>query len=199
MTSTKTWTAVAEYLRGFEAYYPSISEWCLKVRDEVPSGRRSIFAFVSTDGFISGLAVTKNAERAKLCHISVSDELRTDGLGASLMRAAVFEMLTLGARRIHVTTGEEVALSYGEFFERFGFNRHSVCTGRYRRGIDELEWVALSEVIMSRLAGAGRGGHLDNTRQAHTLVRLAWEPVLGDFRWTAIPEGSYEACCAMAG
>ena len=154
---------------------------------------------MSTDGLILGLAVTKNAERAKLCHISVSDELRTDGLGESLMRAAVFEMLALGARRMHVTTGEEVALRYGDFFERFGFSRHSVCTGRYRHGIDELEWVALREIVTSRLAGAGRLDHVDDMGKARALVRLTWEPVLGDFRWTAMPDGSYETRSAMVG
>src|SRR5215813_9040993 len=110
--TTDSWAAVVHYLSTFEVYYPTISSWCSKVGAGIAAGNRSAFAMISTQGDIAGLAVTKNQDNAKLCHISVSEHARRDGAGALLMCTAIREMLSAGARHVHVTTGEEIAWAH---------------------------------------------------------------------------------------
>jgi hypothetical protein len=178
------WTGVSRYLLGFSALYPSIAEWCAKIRPEIASGRRSLLAFVSSGGDIGGLAITKNGEYSKLCHISISKHARAGRLGSSLMHAAATEMLSVGARRIHVTTSEEVAIDYGDFFERFGFRFHSCRKGRYRTNVDELEWVVSREMLSSRISSAEKFLHRGALEpSAYALVRLQMSHRIGDCGW----------------
>lgn len=184
-----TWKPVFDYLIGFSTFYPAIATWCAKVREDAHSGKRSVFAFVSSDGKIDGLAITKNGVRSKLCHISISDHARTDGRGASLMRAAAGDMLGSGARRIHVTTSEEVAAEYGEFFIRFGFARQSYRCGRYRPNADELEWEASRECLARRIVGSEHHGmpiSLPLVPARTTLMRLRWAAQRDDFEWIPV-------------
>lgn len=172
MTHSLEWASVTEYLRGFAQYYPGILDWSEKVRAGVPSRQRTVFAYVR-DQQVMGLAITKNAELAKLCHISVSPAVREDGIGASLMCAAILELLAAGARRAHVTTSEEVAVEYGAFFASFGFSGHSAQKSRYRRGVDELEWVASREVLYSALLS--RCWSKVSERPSPSFAQLTWD------------------------
>lgn len=193
MTGVCAWNSVATYLDCFATYYPGIATWAAKVRNGLPTRERSVFAFVSSTGALAGLAITKNQEDAKLCHISVAESAREDGLGARLMYAAVQEMLTAGARRIHVTTSEEVATHYGEFFERFGFHYHSFCRSRYRRGADEFEWQASRERVASQLWSQAQ---LCAAREyaGASLMRLRWIGGTSDLAWIPVHSPSAPSC-----
>jgi hypothetical protein len=181
------WTTVHDYLRRFSSLYPGIGMWSAKTLREVPTGRRSILAFLAADGTLDGLAITKNGLDAKLCHISISDRAREDGRGLSLMRAAALEMLNNGARRIHVTTSEEVAAEFGPFFERCGFSHVSARAGRYRRGADELEWESSRELLSARLFPRVRHP-LDETYR-HVPMQLEWRANSYSFDWTRFARG----------
>lgn len=195
MTGVCAWNSVVTYLDGFAAYYPGIATWAAKVRDGLPTRERSVFAFVSCTGALAGLAITKNHEDAKLCHISVAESAREEGLGAWLMYAAMQEMLTVGARRIHVTTGEEVATDYGEFFERFGFRYHSFCSSRYRRGADELEWEASRERIASQLWSQAQL-YAAREHAGASLMRLRWIGETSNLAWIPVHSQSTSSCFA---
>jgi GNAT superfamily N-acetyltransferase len=189
---------MSTYLLAFAPYYPEIEAWAWKLRDGVPTRRRSVFAFISGHGSIDGLAITKNEENAKLCHISVAHSAREDGLGASLMRVAVQEMLLAGARRIHVTTGEEVATDYGQFFERFRFRHHAVWKNRYRHGFDELEWAASRETVASRVWNEARVCAVQERTRA-SLMRLHRVGEAHDFEWKPVLHHSTTPCAARIG
>lgn len=196
MKTATTWAPVFEYLMGFSTFYPSIAAWCSKVREDLPSGRRSVLAFRSSEGAIAGLAITKNEEFSKLCHISITDNARSDGCGVSLVRAAAFEMISSGARRIHVTTSEEVTVEYGSFFERCGFSRYNTRTGRYRPGVDELEWVASRESLSTRLSL--RATRLtprfavSSPSPLSRVERLRWMAGTGEYDWVPMRLATWE-------
>ena len=63
VTGVCAWNSVVTYLDGFAAYYPGIATWATKVRDGLPTRKRSVFAFMSCTGALTGLAITKNQER----------------------------------------------------------------------------------------------------------------------------------------
>ena len=127
------------YLNHFRCYYPGILEWYSGLKDELLSGRRSVFVF-RKGSEIQGLAITKNGSSAKLCHISVSPTARERGIGGTLMRLALAEMKRRGAKEIHVTTGEEVFRDHAEFFRLSGFGLVDWRLNRYRPGASELIW-----------------------------------------------------------
>ena len=181
--SKEPWPAVREYLLGYASYYPHISTWCSKVHNQLPAGRRTVLGILASDGAIAGLAVTKNGRNSKLCHFSVSSQSRAHGMGAWLMRAATMEMIDHGAHRVHVTTSEEVASDHGEFFERCGFEFCSVLAGRYRRGVDELEWVASAEALVSATIRGTEWPDCDRAEQPRALASLMWIPHRLSFQW----------------
>ncbi|MBI4470503.1 MAG: GNAT family N-acetyltransferase [Acidobacteria bacterium] len=130
---------IRQYLRSFRRYYPGILEWYSGLTQEFSTGRRSLL--VSWKGpEIQGLAITKNGERAKLCHISVSPSARDRGLGLTLMQSAIQEMVCSGAREIRVTTGEEIFCEHSSFFFGVGFRPIDWQVHRYRRGSSEILW-----------------------------------------------------------
>src|SRR5215211_91998 len=130
---------ITGYLRNFQYYYPEILEWYSRLREEIVSGRRSVF--MSLKGCeIQGLAITKNGPKAKLCHISVSPTARDFGLGRILMRLALSDMTSRGANEIHVTTNERVFRDHGEFFHNSGFSLVDWHLNRYQKGTSELIW-----------------------------------------------------------
>lgn len=139
-----------DYLEMFRPTYPKIHTWAAKVLRQSCSVRRSLFSIVE-DGRLAGLAITKNASFAKLCHFSVLPSHRDQKLGKELLRAAAADMVALGAERVHVTTSEEVAEKFGGFFSRYGFTVESWERGRYNRGVDELVWVASRAALVHRL------------------------------------------------
>lgn len=133
------YTSVARYLTDFQRYYPGILEWHSRLKNDLESGNRKMF--VSWNGSdVKGLAITKNGHQAKLCHISVSSDARTRGLGSTLMQTALSDMVRCGAREIRVTTGEEVFGNHGPFFLAAGFEVIDWQVNRYRRGVSELVW-----------------------------------------------------------
>jgi len=142
---------VADYLDMFSDLYPGIQGWYHRISKEAPLGRRTIIALVRR-GRIEGLAITKNSAKAKLCHISIAKDLRERGAGMRLMRAAIYEMIEKGARRVHVTTGDDVVAEHGRFFARCGFEIASLNRNRYRRGHDEFVWSASPATLIRRLA-----------------------------------------------
>lgn len=131
--------ATRSYLGNFCRLYPGIIDWYEKVERDIGSGKRSVFAFLDGRG-IGGLAITKNGENAKLCHISVAPGLRHVGHGQRLMGLAIAEMLRRGANSITVTTGEEVFRLHGDFFADAGFQLLDRQLHRYRTGVAELIW-----------------------------------------------------------
>jgi hypothetical protein len=145
------WVPINRYLSGFSTFYPSIFDWFGKVLRESSTGRRTILGLVSETGELEGLAITKNTFRAKLCHISIAEPARGDGRAWILVQRATQEMLSRGARRVHVTTSEEVAQKYGAFFSRCGFAKETYRNDRYRPGAAEWDWVASSETLAMRL------------------------------------------------
>jgi hypothetical protein len=186
MSGPSTWHGVVDYLLGFSGLYPSIEAWSSKVRLGVRSGSRGVHAVIGGDGAIHGLAIVKNSAYAKLSHISVAPGVRDGGLGLQLIRVAVADMLRLGARQVHVTTGEEVTEQYGEFFIRCGFSRRSFRNNRYRRGAAEWEWTASPEILRRRLLiHSGEVTTCDTLSHSGSarvpLVRL--HPAFGHFEW----------------
>ncbi|MGE0827263.1 MAG: GNAT family N-acetyltransferase [Candidatus Binatia bacterium] len=130
---------IVRYLAHFRGYYPGILEWYSGLEEEFASGRRQ--QFVSWNGAdVQGLAITKNGDRAKLCHISVSPTARDQGLGRTLMQLALWGMVYRGAQEIRVTTGEEVFREHGAFFRAAGFEVIDWQVHRYRHGVSELLW-----------------------------------------------------------
>lgn len=189
MNALSSWASVSDYLLAFSSFYPTIAAWSLKVREAIPSGQRSVLALISPDDAVVALAITKNASYSKLCHFSVVNHARSAGLGLSLMRAAISEMTTRGAHRIHVTTSEEVACSHGAFFERVGFSLHSSQSGRYRCGVDELKWVALRETLVKALSLQIPVKPRKQTTQPTSgpmLARLHWVPSIQSLEWVPI-------------
>ena len=130
---------VARYLAGFRRYYPGILEWYSGLVDGLATGSRKMFVSWNQTG-VQGLAIAKNGYRAKLCHISVSPAARGQGLGRTLMSAAMRDMVNSGAREIRVTTGEEVFRDHAAFFQSVGFEVIDWHAHRYRRGDSELLW-----------------------------------------------------------
>jgi hypothetical protein len=145
------WAPLSRYLGGFSTFYPSILDWFGKVLREASTGRRSILGLVTEGGELDGLAITKNTLRAKLCHISIAEPARGDGRAWMLVQYAARDMLSRGARSVHVTTSEEVAERYGAFFSRCGFSKDTYQNGRYRPGAAEWEWTAAGEMLAARL------------------------------------------------
>jgi GNAT superfamily N-acetyltransferase len=141
---------VHAYLQPFSRYYPDIESWFRKVRAEAVGGRRRIFA-LRINGQLSGLAITKSGQKAKLCHFSLSPSARGLGLGRKLMTLAMRDLLTSGALAIHVTASDEVAEPYGGFFNRCGFDLSAYIRDCYRRGSDELIFAATPESLGSHL------------------------------------------------
>lgn len=141
---------ISSYLQPFSRYYPGIESWFRKVRAEAVIGRRRVFA-LRIDGRLSGLAITKTGQKAKLCHFSLSPSARGLGLGRNLMTLAMKDLLTSGALAIHVTTSDEVAEPYGGFFSRCGFDLSAYIRDCYRRGSDELIFTATPESLGSHL------------------------------------------------
>lgn len=131
--------SVGKYLSQFEEYYPDILAWFSVVKKELREGKRQIFAVVF-DSEIQGLAITKNGQRAKLCHISVCKSARDFGLGYSLMEYALQDMIHNGAEEIRVTTGEKVLKEHRSFFSAAGFHPVDWQLNRYRRGFSEILW-----------------------------------------------------------
>jgi hypothetical protein len=109
------------------------------MQSDLWTGRRTLFLF--RKGLeVQGLAITKNSSQAKLCHISVLPSARGRGLGQALMLLALTEMARLGAKDIHVTTGEEVFGQHADYFTSFGFTLTDWHVNRYRKGSSELIW-----------------------------------------------------------
>ena len=140
---------IAPYLANSRRYYPGIFEWYFGLEDGFVSGRRGMF--VSWNGpDVHGLAITKNGQRAKLCHISVSPAARDRGIGSTLACLALSDMVHHGAQEIRVTTSEEVFRSHGPFFRAIGFNVIGWQVNRYRRNVSELLWKLEVDPIMWR-------------------------------------------------
>lgn len=140
------WEALTEYLLGFRNLYPEIDTWLSKLYTELPSGRRTIWV-VSNHGCIDGLAIVKNGRRAKLCHFSIAEAARDKGIARELLRAAFDAAVVAGAYTLHVTTSEETAEVYGDFFQGCGFVQESWSLGRYRPGVDEIRWSATCDAL----------------------------------------------------
>lgn len=138
---------VREYLQGFSHLYPGIGDWYARIRPEFGTGSRSLITLVD-NGRIQGVAITRNGLRAKLCHISITETERAHGLGRLLLHAAAEELVAQGARRVHVTTGEEVAELHAQFFQRYGFSVVDEQRNRYRTGRSELVWIASAQKLL---------------------------------------------------
>jgi N-acetylglutamate synthase-like GNAT family acetyltransferase len=168
------WELLSNYLVGFREFYPEIETWIRKVREELPSRRRSVWTVVDGDRIV-GAAITKNEEHVKLCHFSIYEDTRLHGVGRELMWIAMSSMVMTGARTVHVTTCEETAETFGGFFKNCGFSVVSWTRGRYRPGVDEYRWLATRETLVQWLndsyhcrATAGYGSRflsfMDNLR-----------------------------------
>lgn len=130
---------IGRYLTHFRMYYPGILEWCSRLKDGFATGQRKMF--VSWSGSdISGLAITKNGCRAKLCHISVSPLARDIGIGSTIAYMALSDMVNHGAKEIKVTTGEDVYRYHAHFFRAFGFRTVDWKVHKYRHGVSEILW-----------------------------------------------------------
>ena len=154
---------VHAYLQPFSRYYPGIEGWFGKVRAEAVGGRRRVFA-LRIDGQLSGLAITKRGQKAKLCHFSLSPSARGLGLGRQLMALALRDLVAWGTRSIYVTTSDEVAEPYGGFFSRCGFDLSAYIRDCYRRGSDELIFTATAESLGSHLLSLQSGGVREERR-----------------------------------
>ena len=130
---------LSNYLNEFRFYYPGILEWYSRLESDLLTGRRNLFA-ICRRSTIEGLAITKNGAKAKLCHISVDPNARNRGIGGSLIRLALANMKSRGAKEIHVTTDEKIFRQYGEFFRSAGFSIVDWQVNRYRSGSSELIW-----------------------------------------------------------
>lgn len=168
---------VGVYLRRFSVYYPGIDGWYSKVLRE--PRLRSIWA-LTVGGVVAGVAITKHQSHAKLCHVSLDESARAQGLGLVLMRRAIGELLDRGARRVHVTTGEEIGGQFGDFFARCGFSLTGFDKSRYRRGADELVWSGHRNTFERILLNDDRsnrrlsdGPKLNHVRLATICTRVA--------------------------
>jgi GNAT superfamily N-acetyltransferase len=130
---------LSNYLNEFRFYYPDILEWYSRLQSDLLTGRRNLFA-ICRRSTIEGLAITKNGAKAKLCHISVVPSARNRGIGGSLIRLALANMKSRGAKEIHVTTDEKIFRQFGEFFRSAGFSIVDWQVNRYRSGSSELLW-----------------------------------------------------------
>jgi N-acetylglutamate synthase-like GNAT family acetyltransferase len=131
--------SLTEYLLGYSHLYPSIDKWIEKSWDESNQGKRTFFAALSRNR-VYGVAVIKNLERTKICHISVAKDVRSNGIGASLLAASLEEAQKNGARLIHVTTSLETTSMHGDYFSGFGFRVADRHFNRYRKGNCEHVW-----------------------------------------------------------
>lgn len=147
---------IQAYLRPFAIYYPGIELWFEKVWRESWTGRRRVWA-TTIGGELAGLAITKRGERAKLCHISVSAEMRGSGVGIELMRFAMEDLLMSGAQTVLVTASDEANGQYGEFFSRCGYELLTYLPNRYVRGTDEFVWVANRAALSGHLFPSAPG------------------------------------------
>ncbi len=130
---------ITRYLDNFRRYYPGILEWYSGLEPGFASGERRMF--VSWNGSnVDGLAITKNKQRAKLCHISVSTGARNRGIGSTLAQLALCDIVRNGAHEIRLTTSEEVFRGHASFFGILGFRVIDWQVNRYRRGVSELLW-----------------------------------------------------------
>lgn len=201
MTGFESNSPVASYLSHFRRYYPGILEWYSGLKEELLSGRRSMFVS-SNASEVQGLAITKNGPSGKLCHISVSPAVRDRGLGRTLMSLALSDMARRGAREIHVTTGEEVFRDHAEFFRASGFSLVDWQLNRYRKGTSELIWkmTADSEPMCPELPALNDIGHPPAFRgeasscssniRALTSLRSAFERRFSKLTWNALDEAS---------
>jgi|GEM_PF-5551387 len=163
---------IKSYLINFRRYYPGIIEWYDRIKEEVVSGRRSIFT--SWQGSeIHGLAITKNGVKSKLCHISVSPTSRDSGLGSTLMNLAVSDMVRNGAQEIHVTTDEEVFRNHAEFFRASGFKLIDWQLNRYRKGASELVWKIMVSNEADYLGNVGHDLNILSNARRFTVHRNA--------------------------
>lgn len=186
---------VRKYLVDFSYLYPGIEDWYERIRPEFATGARSLIA-IKLNGAVRGVAITRNGERAKLCHISISESERFQGLGQLLLHAASRELIAHGSHSVHVTTGEEVAGKHAEFFLRHGFKLTDEHKNRYRHGHSELVWNASPRVLLQssrpanafplaveRASASGTFDHAENLRSSNNLhirpvacANILWRP-----------------------
>lgn len=168
-----------EYLARYEHLYPAILRWNRSILNDLP-GKRSIFG-VLLDERLVGLSVAKHGRNAKLCHISLDNRLQHLGLGLKLASVTVDSMLTAGARRVHVTTGEEVSALHGGFFRRLGFAPLAHSRGVYHAGHFETIWKAsigsLVHGVHNRMDGASRRRLETQAPQVASWLDGRWEPL----------------------
>lgn len=138
---------VREYLGQFSEAYPEIDAWYTKVERD-PTRSTLVFR---TDEEISGLAILRHGEQAKLCHFSVAPFVRGTGEGERLMKATVERSLARGDRDLHLTMGEPCRAESADFFRRFGFSEVGRYPLQYRRGVDELVWKADLDLCIRRV------------------------------------------------
>lgn len=131
--------ALSSYLEGFRRFYPDIHEWFDRISGEFLTGNRRCLVACSK-GVISGLAITRLGEHAKLCHVSVLPTSRDRGIGVTLMSAALSDILNSAPKDVCVTTSEEVYRNHGAFFASSGFAVVDWHPNRYRPGVSEIIW-----------------------------------------------------------
>jgi len=166
---------VRKYLVDFSHLYPGIEDWYERIRPEFSTGARSLVA-LKLNGAICGIAITRNGERAKLCHISISQSVRFHGLGQLLLHAASRELVAHGSHSVHVTTGEEVAGVHAEFFSRHGFKLTEEHKNRYRHGHSELVWKASPRALLEssrHVAFNALNQSLESSSELRTFVTSA--------------------------
>ncbi len=140
---------IDDYLSDYVGQYPQIQYWLkTRVLPGVANGVRHIV--IAPGG--SGMAIVKLAQGssrcAKLCHLSLSPRFRGYGMGERLLKQAAVAALTAGATHLRVTTSEDTANIFGQWFERQGFAPRHWDKDRYRPGVTELEWHAANQAIL---------------------------------------------------
>jgi predicted transcriptional regulator len=167
-TESDSWSDLASLILGCEDQYPRIDRWLSeKVRVGVQAGRRHVFVGYHL-GKPSVAAIVKTGASAKLCHLSVTPELRGRNVGELffvLMAMSVRDQ----SRTMRFTLPEGLWEREREFFESFAFTEVQVAAKQYRRSERELFCEApFAKVLPQALQ------KLSKLRQAISLDGSGW-------------------------
>ena len=131
------YNSLKRYLYNFIDYYPYILFWIDSIKHDFVNGKRSMF-YIYRANKIYGLAITKNQCNAKLCHISVSNNISNRNNGSELARIALNNLFMLNAQNVHVTVNENVLKKHMSFFNHLGFKEIDWEKNIYKRNTSEI-------------------------------------------------------------
>ena len=162
---------VRDFLLESSDLYPGIDKWWdRRVVPGLGNGQR-VCRVRMVDGKMAAVAIGKRSHRSsKLCTLRVRDEYQGQGIGQQLLHSTLRDLLSTGARRMHLTISEPILDQCGRFFDPYGFSFVTCRKGWYIRGMYELAFSANAHQLRRGLASQPR--LFDN----HDMLVLSVKP-----------------------